>query len=75
VSFLGRIWGRFRGKKDDPTFGTQIAVVAGAAAVAESQTDDDTPDSGWSGDHLSGGSGYSGVGGFDGGGGDAGGGS
>lgn len=68
MSFLGRIWGRLRGKEDDPTFGTQIAIVAGAAAVAESQTDDDTPDSGWSGDHLSGSSDYGGGGGFDGGG-------
>jgi uncharacterized membrane protein YgcG len=68
VPFLGRIWNRLRGKKDDPTFGTQIAIVGGAAAVAESQTDDATPDYGWSGEHLSG-SDYGGGGGFDGGGG------
>jgi hypothetical protein len=70
VSFLGRIWGRLRGKEDDPTIGTQIAIVGASAAVVESQTDDATPDYGWSGEHLSGGSDSGGGGGgFDGGGG------
>jgi hypothetical protein len=60
--------------------GAQIAVLGGAAATVESQTDgknspDAAPDYGWSGDHLSGGSDYGGGGGgFDGGGGGDGGG-
>jgi hypothetical protein len=73
VSFLGRIWARLRGKEGDPTMGAQIAVLGGAAATVESQTDDKhsgdaAPDYGWSGDHLSGGSDSGGGGGFDGGG-------
>jgi hypothetical protein len=72
VSFLSRLWARLRGKEDDPTMGAQIAVLGGAAAAVESQSDDESsgdaaPDYGWSGDHLSGGS-DSGGGGFDGGG-------
>jgi hypothetical protein len=76
VSFLGRVWARLRGKQGDPTIGAQIAVLGGAAATVESQTDDKSsgdgaPDYGWSGDHLSGGSDYGGGGGLDGGGGGA----
>jgi hypothetical protein len=80
VSFLGRVWARLRGKEGDPTMGAQIAVLGGAAATVESQTDDKNsgdaaPDYGWSGDHLSGGADYGGGGGgFDGGGGADGGG-
>jgi hypothetical protein len=71
------MWARLRGKEGDPTFGTQIAVVGAAAAVADTQSDDKnsgdaTPDYGWSGDHVSG-SDFGGGGGFDGGGGDGGG--
>jgi len=73
VTFLGRIWDRLRGKEGDPTIGTQIAVVGAGAAIVDSQTDDkgadSTPDYGWSGDHLSGGSDSGAGGGFDGGGG------
>jgi hypothetical protein len=76
MSFLGRIWGRLRGKEGDPTIGTQVAVVGATAAVVDNQTDDETPDYGWSGDHLPSGADSGGGGGFDGGGGggDAGGG-
>lgn len=73
MSFFGRIWTRLRGKEDDPTFGTQIAIVGATAAVVEHETDA-TPDYGWSGEHLSPGSDSGGGGGFDGGGGGDGGG-
>jgi hypothetical protein len=64
---------RLRGKEGDPNMGAQIAVLGAAVATVESQTDDKssgdaTPDYGWSGDHLSGGSDSGVGGGFDGGG-------
>jgi hypothetical protein len=34
------MWARLRGKEGDPTMGAQIAVLGGAAATVESQTDD-----------------------------------
>jgi hypothetical protein len=78
MSFLGRMWARLRGKEGDPTMGTEIAVLGGAAAAVETQTDDESsadessadaaPDYGWSGDHLSSGSDFGGGGGLDGGG-------
>jgi hypothetical protein len=71
-----RFWNRLRRKEPDPTIGTQLGLVAGAVAINEIAHDGETPDYGWSGDHLSGGSDFGGgLGGFDGGaGGDAGGG-
>jgi hypothetical protein len=73
------MFARLRGKEGDPHMGAQIAVLGAAAATVESQTDDKssgdaTPDYGWSGDHLSGGSDLGSGGGFDGGGGANGGG-
>jgi hypothetical protein len=75
MNVFERFWNRLRGKEPDPTIGTQIGLVAGAVAAYEIQQDD-TPDYGWSGDHVSGGSDFGGGGGIDGGGagGDAGGG-
>jgi hypothetical protein len=70
MNLLDRIRSRLRGKEPDPTIGTQIGLVAGGAAVADAaQGNEATPDYGWSGDHLSGGSDGGGGGGFDGGGG------
>jgi hypothetical protein len=70
MSVLGRTWRRLRGKKEDPTFGTQIAAVAVGAAIvtdqaneADPQADSGAADYGWSGDHLSGGSDLGGGGG------------
>jgi hypothetical protein len=76
VSIFERFWNRLRGKEPDPTIGTQIGLVAGAVAVNEAAQGSETPDYGWSGDHMGGGSDFGGGGGgFDGGGGgDAGGG-
>jgi hypothetical protein len=78
VSIFERFWNRLRGKEPDPTIGTQIGLVAGAVAVHEATQGNETPDYGWSGDHMSGGSDFGGGagGGFDGGGagGDSGGG-
>jgi hypothetical protein len=76
MNVFARFWNRLRGREPDPTIGTQIGLVAGAVAAYELQ-EGDTPDYGWSGDHMSdGGSDFGGGGGFDGGGagGDAGGG-
>jgi hypothetical protein len=73
MSMLSRFFGRFRKKEPsaDPTIGTQIGLVAGGVAIADAVHEGDaTPDYGWSGDHISGGSDYGGGGGgFDGGGG------
>jgi hypothetical protein len=71
MSVFERFWNRLRGKEPDPTIGTQIGLVAGAVAVTDAARGDDTPDYGWSGDHMdSGGSDFGGgAGGFDGGGG------
>jgi uncharacterized membrane protein YgcG len=75
VSIFQRFWSRLRGNEPDPTIGTQLGLVAGAVAVNEVVHGSETPDYGWSGDHMSGGSDFGGSGGgFDGGGGDAGGG-
>ena len=68
MNVFDRIWSRLRGKEPDPTIGTQIGLVAGAVAVNEAAQGGETPDYGWSGDHVSGGSDFGGGGGFDGGG-------
>ena len=69
-------WFRRGGKEPDPTIGLQIGLLAGGAAIADSNRDQEPAhdggqaDYGWSGDHMSGGgSDYGGGGGFDGGGG------
>jgi hypothetical protein len=67
VSIFDRFWNRLRGKEPDPTIGLQIGLVAGAVAVTDSAQGGETPDYGWSGDHMSGGSDFGGGGGFDGG--------
>jgi hypothetical protein len=69
VNVFERIWSRLRGKEPDPTIGTQIGLVAGAVAVNEAAHGSETPDYGWSGDHVSGSDLGGGGGGFDGGGG------
>ena len=77
MNVFHRIWSRLRRREPDPTIGTQLALVAGAVAVADATNVNESVDYGWSGDHMSG-SDLGGVGGFDfgggGGGGDAGGG-
>jgi uncharacterized membrane protein YgcG len=74
VNVFQRFWNRLRRKEPDPTIGTQLGLVAGAVAIHDITQDSDTPDYGWSGDHMSGTDFGGGIGGFDGGGGDAGGG-
>ena len=74
MSIFDRWWNRLRGRDPDPTIGTQIALVAGATAIA-GDSPKESSDYGWSGDHMSGGSDYGGSGGdFGGGGFDGGGG-
>jgi hypothetical protein len=81
MSIFDRWWNRLRGRDPDPTIGTQIGLLAGAAAIGEASRDDQPAqdggqvDYGWSGDHMSGGgSDYGGGGDFGGGGFDGGGG-
>lgn len=70
MNVLDRLRARLRGKEPDPTIGTQIGLVAGGAAIADAaQGTEATPDYGWSGDHMSGGSDFGGGGGDAGGGG------
>lgn len=62
MSIFERFWNRLRGKEPDPTIGTQIGLVAGAVAIHETTQGNETPDYGWSGDHMgSGGSDLSGA--------------
>ena len=76
MNVFQKFWSRLRRREPDPTIGTQLALVAGAVAVADVADGKESVDYGWSGDHLSGAD-LGGGGGFDfggGGGGDAGGG-
>jgi hypothetical protein len=61
VNVFERFWNRLRGKEPDPTIGVQLGLVAGAVAAHEVMDGNETPDYGWSGDHMSGSD--SGVGG------------